>query len=322
MYIDTWAMKHMFYSTDDYSVKQPAGALSGNSGSAKEWSMLRVLLAKGIPSVLCDLTNTIRYGDVCVLVGPDPYPVEIKSSKNINARTARQASNLKALHDFLAKDQAAKFRGLHNVERKEMPTPSFNLESLNECIERSRSEGYALISPEPGLTYICIRSALPPNESMEFGSRHLVGDLSEFLMNAAWMPYRPFTLSIFNPESVADFISGEILLLVVVDTKFIENSLFSKGLSTTFVDHPLFIATLTRLDSQKINWSAITRHLFTRIFLEFFNLSETIKIVSNSHAEFEAMPPSYVTQEEANALLSNGQAVYSAPVYKPLFRSE
>lgn len=326
IYIDTWAMKHMFYSTEDYSIKQPAGALSGNAGAPNEWRLLLRLLRNQIPAVLCDLTNTLRFGDVCVLVGPDPYPIEVKSSCNSNARTARQAANLQELHAFYRTDAAESFRGVRDVKRVAGPVPSFNLAALNACIERSGVDGYAAQSPEPGLTYLCVRESAPrlPLETLGFGDRHLVGCLAEALLASDWMPCRPPTVSILNPDHLADFLSGQIHLFVVVDTEIIESMLAIEGLTAVFVDHSQIVAWIERDRSSvgmEASYSAITKSVFRRIFLEFSSLSGVIKMIVDAHARFEDMhSPVSIGLEEADSLLAEGNAIEWPPMMKPLFK--
>jgi hypothetical protein len=326
IYLDTWSLKHMFYSTEDYSARQSAGALSGNAGASNEWRVLLRLLKNQIPAVLCDLTNTLRFGDVCVLVGPDPYPIEVKSSFNSNARTARQASNLKELHDFLRTDAADHFRGLRDVRRVEMQVPAFNLSALNACIERSGTEGYAVEYPEAGLTYLCVRAGapVPPLQTFGFGDRHLVGCLTESLLASDWMPCRPPIVSIFKPDHVAQFLCGEIFIFVVVDSETTESILARDGLVPIFVDDPQIVCWVTRDRSNEgleASYSAITKNVFRRIFLEFSSLSGVMRMIVDGHARFEALALNEpVSLETAKSMLAEGSAIEWPPVMKPLFK--
>ena len=109
IYVNKLALKHMLYNTHDYEVKPPAGAILGKVGLRKEWASLKLILNREVPAVLSDLTNTIRHGDICVLIGPDPIPLEIKTSKNRNVRVDRQFASLSALTQFLQTDVATNF---------------------------------------------------------------------------------------------------------------------------------------------------------------------------------------------------------------------
>lgn len=322
-YIDTWAMKHMFYSTDDYGEKQSPGALSGNTGSKREWQVLRRLQREGIPAVLSDLTNTIRHGDVCVLVGPDPFPIEVKSSLNRNARTARQIANLIALHDFLKNDHAENFRGLPRITRVEMPLPLMHIEAINECVERGRQCGIASVSPEPGLVYLCARAGEPPPlDTLGFGPKHMVGCLNEAVQARNWMPYRPFTLSIRDPASLSDFISGRLLVLVFVDTESVVASFRDRGFKATFVDHPQFELTLVRQGAgveENVPWSAVSSSVFRRVFLEFASLSGIIDLAIHHLQDLETRPTEPIAEGHVPAMPASGDVESWPPKFKPRF---
>ncbi len=63
----------------------------------------------GVPVVMSDLTNIIRHGDLCALAGPDPFPLELKSSRLTGSRVARQAEQLNLITNFYEKDEAKDF---------------------------------------------------------------------------------------------------------------------------------------------------------------------------------------------------------------------
>ncbi len=158
IYIDKFSLKHPFYSTEDYSPKQEAGALSGKEGFKLEWQRVKEVAKAGIPAMLCDITNMLRQGDVCALIGPDPMLAEMKSSGNINKRTKRQRKSLEALGAFYAKDEARDFHGLPHTRRVEIGVPEVtHIDTLNACIKDSEGKSMSFIAPEPGLKYFCIR---------------------------------------------------------------------------------------------------------------------------------------------------------------------
>ncbi len=248
IYIDKLALKHMHYNTHDYDVKQAAGAMLGKIGLRKEWSVLKLILSKKIPAVLSDLTNTIRHGDICVLIGPDPFPVEVKTSKNRNERSGRQLASLAALIKFFQTDAATDFRGLNNVVRLEIPVLEKNhADAMNECIEHSRETGFAAISPEAGLTYVCVRSAEMVSQlGPLIKPKTILNILNEMKSGAAWMPYFPFVLSLRRKEDLYDFTNGNITLIVLLDTQVVVDAYAAHGLSATFVDHPQLTLVVTR----------------------------------------------------------------------------
>ena len=58
----------------------------------------------GVPTLLNDITMSMRHGDVCLLGEGAPVLVEVKSSQNKNDRVERQKNNLNRLAEFLAED--------------------------------------------------------------------------------------------------------------------------------------------------------------------------------------------------------------------------
>ena len=277
LYINKYALKHMLYDSADYSVKQHAGALSGKDGFRLEWRILHSVLQRGMPAVLCDITNTLRHGDVCFLAGPDPYPIEVKSSANRNARVDRQLDGLKQLHDFLATDEAVNFRGLKHLMRVETPVSTVNYgAAMNSCIEQAWNAGFAQTSPEEGLTYFCIRDP-EVVEKLDFGhgARKLLTLLNEPKTECCWMPYFPFTLSIRSAEALYEFISGEMSLAVLLDTTTLVQMFADRGFDAQFIDDTQWEIVLRRhgADPAAAPMSAISKPLFTRIFLEFESLS-------------------------------------------------
>ena len=277
LYINKYALKHMLYDSADYSVKQHAGALSGKDGFRLEWKILHKVLQRGVPAVLCDITNTLRHGDVCVLAGPDPYPIEVKSSANRNARVDRQLAQLKQLHDFLGTDEAVNFRGLKHVKRVEAPVSTVNHgAAMNRCIAQAWNAGFAQTSPEEGLTYFCVRDPeLADKLDFGLGARKLLMFLNEPKTECGWVPYFPFTLSIRSAEALYEFISGEISLAVLLDTTTLVRMFADRGFDAQFVDDPHWEIVVRRhgADPAAAPMSAISRPLFARIFLEFESLS-------------------------------------------------
>jgi len=110
-YQSKYALKHLYYD-QHYNVKEGAGFMTGKAGFRREWKLLNQGIRMGVPVVLADVTNIIRHGDLCALAGEDPFLIEVKSSKNRNARTTRQIGQLQDLASFYANDGAEAFRGM------------------------------------------------------------------------------------------------------------------------------------------------------------------------------------------------------------------
>lgn len=280
IYVNKLALKHMLYNTHDYEVKPPAGAILGKAGLRKEWSFLKLIISRKIPAVLSDLTNTIRHGDICVLVGPDPIPVEVKSSKNRNARVDRQIASLTALTQFLQTDVATNFRGLDHIARLEVPgSDETHASVMNDCIARSRDTGFSAISPEPGLMYICVRSEDAVSEIWPYVKpKTMMTMLNETKTGAAWMPYFPFVLSIRRKEDLYDFMNGEISLMILLETEAVVAAFSAKGLAATFVDHPQVTLVVTRPGAQpgQDPLSGISTGYFNRIFFDFATIENFV----------------------------------------------
>ncbi|VVE88398.1 hypothetical protein [Pandoraea bronchicola] len=275
IYFDKYALKHTFYSVEDYSVKEDAGYLTGKDGFRLEWRMVRMAIAGGKPILLCDITHVLRHGDVCLMVGNDPFMIEVKSSRNRNERVDRQRRNLHALGKFFAEDGADEFRGSQNVRRVAHGGAEVtHTAALNAAIRRSYTEGTVVISPERGLYYVACSGdfdaeqleSVPVNTCMAFF-------LNQTKTERAWMPYCPFTLSI-NPEHVLSFIKGEISLVVLVDLKELQDQFLAHGLHATVInDGTWFLGLSRQRDAPDSEMSRLSEHLFLRIPLEFQSLS-------------------------------------------------
>src|ERR1700678_1992309 len=218
IYLDKFSLKHTFYDTTDYLPKQDAGALSGKEGLKREWAIVKKLAKNGMPAMLCDITNILRHCDVCGLLGPDPMPVEIKSSKNINERGKRQLQRIEALMNFYKHDEARNFRGVPHVRRSVFSPPEItHLDVMNECIARSEGKAVATMSPEPGLHYYCIRDADGLSETDALTRERIMCLLNEAKRERSWMPFFPFTLSIRDAKHLYEFIRGDFTLAVVLE---------------------------------------------------------------------------------------------------------
>jgi len=232
LYCDRFALKHVYYNTHNLNVRPDSGFISGSAGFQHEFEVLQSLLDAGMPSVLCDLTNTIRYGDVCLLADNDPTIVEVKSSRTKDRRRTRQTKNLKTLKQFYETDLSHGLRGFPVVHRVEMLNrpKSYGLE-LNQCIEESYERGYALRSPEVGICYIAASTKERPEsifEQVNLKEPWMIS-LNEAKRNQAWSPYRPFTMLIRSRSALYDFILGRLFVIVLFDLAVIEQLVREMG---------------------------------------------------------------------------------------------
>jgi hypothetical protein len=218
-YLDRFAVKHAHLETASQRIKQGAGMLTGKSGLANEILLLEAAIVHKVPAVLCDITNGVRHGDVCLLGSSDPYLLEVKSGKRLNQRGERQANSLRKLMEFLETDWSESLRGVGNVWRAATHAPErTHLGVMALAIDEAKARGHAALSPEPGLSYIAIYDSDAPIEEIIPLGRESFN--SVFMLNAAkrhWTYYYPFTLSIRAAEHLFDFIVGEVTLIVLFD---------------------------------------------------------------------------------------------------------
>ena len=279
-YLDRFSLKHTFYNTDSYNPKQDAGFISGKDGFGDELTVLKEVLSNGIPAMLVDLTNTIRYGDICLLSGPDPYLVEVKPSGKLNARAKKQLKKMKKIHSFYETDAASDFRGGNQVRRVEYTTtPNIYIGELNDCINRAYSEGYSIVQPEHGLFLVAVTDNKPPIaklfENIIIG-KPWVFFLNEFKSNRAWAPYYPFTLSIESESALYDFIQGELNLLVLLDCDVLSELAAKQGyavdLNLDDQDYPI------RVTKDGVEGHArISSHILRRSAFEFLSPAWVIR---------------------------------------------
>lgn len=221
-FLDKYAVKHAFFETETYDVKPSAGMLGGKSGLVGEITCLLSALDHDVPAVLCDITNTLRYGDVCLLGASDPCLIEVKSRAGLNQRGKRQAAALKRLTNFLETDQADNFRVAGRTRRVQVNIKERNYrKAMNACIEEASREGFARTQPEPGLAYFATYGYLPKDafNALRDGGPWVLLMLNEDKTAGTWAPYEPFTLSIRDAKHLLDFIEGRLSLIVAFDSE-------------------------------------------------------------------------------------------------------
>lgn len=219
LYLDKFAIKHAYYDTDRFAIKRDAGMIRDKQGLAGELTCLFSALEHQVPAVLSDITNTIRYGDVCLLGASDPVPIEVKSSPKQSSRGRRQAEKMEKLRSFLETDRAVGYRGAPGETKRQAVTlpERTNVEALNKCVAEAKKTGFAISRPEPGIAYAVIAGGQPDYAAIFESGAHercvfwtLNGDKNDF----AWAPYTPFILTIREPQHLLDFIEGNIFIIV------------------------------------------------------------------------------------------------------------
>ena len=231
-YLDRFALKHVYYNVQNLNAKQDAGFIGSSLGLEEELTVVRAIIEAGCPCMLTDLTNTIRYGDVCVLIGPDPMLIEVKSSGTKNSRLRRQKEKLRKLEQFYRTDKLNGLRGFPEVRRVKTHSRVVSFEEqLNDCISSAYKDDYAVVTPEEGVHYIVMRN----RESLSAAFGEIKGEalwvfvLNEVKAHQKWAPYYPFTLLIKSEQALYDFIVGQLYIVVLIDPAVIRKELVQKG---------------------------------------------------------------------------------------------
>lgn len=281
-FLDPLSIKHMFFDTADYEVKQDAGTLSGKSGFIAEKDVLEDALNHGVPAVLCDLTNTLRFGDICLLGGSDPYPIEVKTSPRLNQRGKRQQTKLRELRCFLQNDIAENFRGQKGrTSRVISGEQIYHTEVLNTTVQRAYAEGYATHSPEEGLYFLCIKTDWPSGKtSIDVALEEInldapeVFDLNHFKNGHGWAFYLPFLLSIRDPEHLLDFLEGRLYIIVFVEATMLASRFEGDGWEARY--RPGEMYPIQCLHGETGAYYGVSSQFIARAALEFLSFESIV----------------------------------------------
>lgn len=294
IYIDKWNLKSLTYNVDNPDIKESSGYLYEKQGLKGELSFLNEAISYGVPAVLTDLTNSIRYGDICLLGGSIPFLIEVKSSRNINSRTERQKQNLEILHNYLYTDQAENYRGMPNVTRVDMQQNEVAyLENINSLMDTSIENGYAFERPEESVIYFVSFGCVATKEILSevfFG----VSQPQVFFINSAkkeslWMNYYPFTLTIRDPEHLYAFLAGDLTIVVIIDVAKLKELALERNCELALIkdneEYGWEISMEIPGYSEQIKYR-LSHHLIERIAFEFIsptwildNSNATIKMI-------------------------------------------
>ncbi|MBL3827215.1 MULTISPECIES: hypothetical protein [unclassified Marinobacter] len=217
-YVSKWNLKRFFYNHDSSEMKPAPGYIGGKKGIRAERNLLQEALSNNVPALLCDLTNIIRHGDVCLLGATDPFVIEVKSSANRNKRTDRQLLAIKTIHQYLEEDVGS-VGGFPGIQRQPLPLKERHHNWAINYVAVEAADGRpSRISPEEGVFYIGVPTQEEVNIEQLFEG---VDEPMLFMLNhdkteQLWGNYYPFTLSLLEPETLYAFLSGTIFLLVVI----------------------------------------------------------------------------------------------------------
>ena len=271
-YISSFNIKHAFFETDSTEVKPTAGAITGKDGLAHELFWLRAALDADVPAVLCDITNIIRYGDICLLGEADPFPIEVKSQKWLNKRGLRQKAKMEALHEFLKKDFAEGFRGVPEVRRVALSRPFQDCApAMNICVTNAMKDGHCVLCPERGLTYIAmIDGAVSETLGALDPTFNLVSHLNVDKTDKTWAPYTSFVNTIRDIDALFEFVKGGLSILVCLDAAYLCDQIVLPGWTVSVVDDRDIAIVATEKGGQ--GRIAVSRQMMGRLIYEFASL--------------------------------------------------
>lgn len=181
----------------------------------------------GVPAILCDLTNVLRYGDICVLGSSDPLIIEVKSSNSKDKRGKRQKKNLLRLERFFKTDSAENYRGFAGttlrVESTGNPETFSNM--LADSIEKARSCGSDVLEVDGCLRFLVATSDEINYEEFlaDVSKDHLfLNDLNSFKNQMNWGCYYPYALTLKDTSHFAKFVEGKLIIISAFDFKSFE----------------------------------------------------------------------------------------------------
>jgi hypothetical protein len=276
------------YDLKPLAFKQSPGSLSGKAGRRKELHILHALLKKNIRVILCDLTNVLRYGDICAEKFKLPLPLEIKSSRNENARTDRQIKNLGNMISYLHTDEMEGLYGRPGITKRVALTRRQRgyAHVLGEIIESAEQTNFAAREVELGVHYVVMRHFRASEFEKYFQGR---GKSVQFaLLNSdkysgAWAPFFPFVLSIDDVEQCFGFAAGAFSILVHIDLDEAVRIAKRRGFALTFdkpkdanfPDHITdddWLWWFKPIKPSVADYFAVGPHMIGRLFFEFASL--------------------------------------------------
>ena len=312
VYQSQHALRHLLYD-DKYQVKQTAGAIFGKEGFGHEYATLKQGIKMGVPVVMSDLTNIIRHGDLCALAGPDPVPLELKSSRVTGGRVARQAEQLGKITTFFEKDEARNFRGSLRIIRTEMATEEVNhREFLNQGIQQALQKGLWSGAPEPGLRYVCYHNAILENQELVYTEIDQWATTSTWVTplgpELSWLPAYPFTLSM-TPQNATLFMQEAFGIFVLIDLEL------TKQLFKELDVHCVWLMDGTHsmqicLDPNDLMQGAyrLSQCLFDRLSKEFLSLAWFVRERASIFEEDSKPVFTEITPEEIMTKPTDGWA--------------
>jgi len=272
-FISKWNLKRFLYEVDSPKIKQKAGNIHGKDGIAQELALLIDAIKNNAPAILCDLTNVIRHGDLCLLGASDPVVIEVKSSNNRNKRVERQLESINKLHKYLEED-VGDVGGVEGMRRVELHGEErHHGEAFNKALDLSKDLPYAKLSPEKGLYYIALNSEHEKdfNEVFKDIDSPIIYMLNQAKTEQRWDNYYPFVLSIKDPVNLYRFIAGEVYALVAISLPTLKEMASDIGYDLAF-ENGAFIFSKPVTGCNEPFRAIVSEHFSGRLGLEFITL--------------------------------------------------
>jgi hypothetical protein len=275
-YLSKWNLKRLMFKSDSPDIKQSSGFIGGKKGIDNEFALLLEAKANGVPALLCDLTNTIRHGDICLLGADDPYVIEVKSSDNTNKRVKRQRESIGKIHSYLESD-AGDIAGIEIMQRVNLTVEErHNNDSFNTAIDSAVLGKSCSINPEKGVHYIGYKIGSKPDyDALMSGIKEpVVFLLNEVKNKKSWGNYYPFTLSIKSADSLFAFLKGDIFLIVVLDGRVMKEMAEDIGFKLDIVQSIDVGLQFTKnvSETEEPFTAIVSEHFTGRLGFEFLSL--------------------------------------------------
>ena len=275
-FISKWNLKRFLYEADSPEIKQKSGYIHGKDGIEQELALLMYAIKNNVPAILCDLTNVIRHGDLCLLGASDPVVIEVKRSKNKNKRVERQLGSINKLQKYLEED-VGDVGGVEGMRRVEVHGEErHHGEAFNKALDLSKDRPYAKLNPEKGLYYIALNTEHEKDFSEVFQGIEspIIYMLNQAKTEQRWDNYYPFVLSIKDPINLYRFIAGEVYVLVVINCNALKEMASDIGynLEISNFENEAFIFSKSLIGCDEPFRAIVSEHFSGRLGFEFMTL--------------------------------------------------
>ncbi|MHC5129233.1 hypothetical protein ACYST8_24650 [Pseudomonas inefficax] len=275
-FISKWNLKRFLYEADSPEIKQKSGYIHGKDGIEQELALLIDAIKHNVPALLCDLTNVIRHGDVCLLGASDPEVIEIKSSKNRNKRVERQLESITKLKKYLEED-IGDVGGVKGMRRIEVHGEErHHGGSFNKALDLSVDRPYAKLNPEKGVYYIALNTEYEKDfdEVFQGFESPIIFMLNQAKTEQRWDNYYPFVLSIKDPINLYRFIAGEVFAVVAINSTTLKEmaSAIGYNLEISNFENEAFIFSKPLAGCEEPFRAIVSKHFSGRLGFEFMTL--------------------------------------------------